>query len=444
MANMNVPMFRGDGSALDPDPQLFFNQVASCMMMQEPEWTDEKQMSWFQLQLVPGSDAADWFEETKLANARHTASMTEIKAHFDAQWPPKPRSKKTVSDKLEAVLAYKLDEKKMLDMVDNAYVYENWAHQMRKLAKGISDPDGLHAGAVRDGLPPPLRKLVSEPTSFEDLASKVMGVRRKALKEAMEERQEVTKLNEELRQVRATARAAPETPTRGATAALAGLSFNRATQQPPLQSLLSAFTQAAQPNSRAPQAQAQAGGQSRGGYVFLTHSDADKELRLRDVRERRDDFQRTKLPRATTQAEYDAQTREFLRVHGNVLATEQRPCPLTIGTADAGTGECIDCGYGHRREEVCQGERLSYRERDYRRMAAYLHSRRNNAGAGENRGGATPTAAPAPSQTAVQQAATQLFLLWAAGMAAQSGNSGGGTDIGAGDVEQGNGSGTSA
>lgn len=93
-------------------------------MTQEPEWKDTKQMGWFRLQLVPGSEAADWFEDVTAGDPTKTASISTIKQHFNAQWPPKPRTKKSASDKLEVVLAYKLEEGKMLDVVDGTYAYE--------------------------------------------------------------------------------------------------------------------------------------------------------------------------------------------------------------------------------------------------------------------------------------------------------------------------------
>lgn len=77
---------------------------------------------------------------------------------------------------------------------------------------------------------------------FRDLATKVQAVQKKALEEAIEDRAEVTGLCQELVSSRACQRATPNTPTKGATAALANMSFARAnTNQQPLQSLLAAL-----------------------------------------------------------------------------------------------------------------------------------------------------------------------------------------------------------
>lgn len=380
----NVPIFRGDGSAADPKPQLFFNMCESYLMDRQPEYDNPKQMRWFRLKLEPGSDAEEWFDALQ---ATQRADMSTLRPVFDTQFPPDPKATKSVQDKWERLLKHVLLEEKMLDIDDDGvYAYVKWGARMLTLSKGISDSNGLQAGQIRDLLPKPLKRLVGEVSTFQDLATKVQGVKKKALEEAVEDRAEVTKLRQELASSRSYQRAAPETPTRGATAAMANMGFARAnTTQQPLQSLIAALTGGtAVQGQQAPRAPNTAFGQrGGGGFQPLKHSDEDIALRTRAPAVRLADFNRTKLRRTTTVEEYRAQVAEFDRAHGNVLSTECRAYPLTPGTADAGTGECIDCGLARHRDEACTTPRLSYKERDYRRMAsAVTWAARPNAGGG--------------------------------------------------------------
>lgn len=434
-----VPTFRGDGSASDPKPQLFFNKCESFLMDREPEWLAPKQIRWFRLKLEPGSEAEEWFDAL---TASEKADMATVKPLFDAAYPPDPKATKSVQDKWDRVLKHVLEEDRMLDLdEEGVYAYVRWGARMLTLSKGIDDTNGLQAGQLRDRLPKPLRKLVGEVTTFKDLATKVQAVKKKELEEAVEDRAEVTTLRQELASSRSYQRAAPETPTRGATAALANMSFGRAnTGQQPIQSLLAALAGAGglprAPAAQAPRVQNAAFAQ-RGGFQPLKHSDEDIALRTRQPAIRLADYQRTKLRRATTMEEYRAQIAEYDRTHGNVLGTERRAYPITPGTADAGTGECMDCGYARHRDEACTRDRLSYKERDYRRMAgAIAWGVRRDGGGGAAAGAAAPN---------VNQVAANLFLLLTQAAQAMEAQSNDGGDGGAHieEVGQGNGDGVS-
>lgn len=227
-----VPTFRGDGSASDPKPQLFFNKCQSYLMDREPEWLAVKQIQWFRLKLEPGSEAEEWFDGLSTTNR---ADMPTLKPLFDAAYPPDPKATKSVQDKWDRLLKHVLVKDKMLDIdEDGVYAYVKWGARMLTLSKGIDDTNGLQAEQLQDRLPKPLRKLVGEVTTFKDLATKVQAVKKKELAEAVDDRAEVTTLCQELASSRSYQRAAPETPTRGATAAMANMGFARTntTQQP--------------------------------------------------------------------------------------------------------------------------------------------------------------------------------------------------------------------
>lgn len=173
----------------------------------------------------------------------------------------------------------------------------------------------------------------------------------------------------------------------------------------------------------------------------MKHSDADLALRTRAPAVRLADYQRTKLRRTTTVEEHRAQIADYDRTHGNILGTEQRGYPLTPGTDDSGTGECMDCGYRRHRGEDCTRPKLSFKERDYRRMAGAIawEIRRGGGDAGGGRGGAAASGVP-PN---LNQAAANIFLLLSQAANAIQAQQGGDSDHGAHieEVRPGNGDG---
>lgn len=185
----SVPTFRGDGSSGDPKPQLFFNKCESFLMDRQLEYNAAKQMRWFKLKLEPGSEVEEWYD---VLDAADKQDMDTLRPFFDTAFPPDPKATKTVQDKWDRLLKHILVEDRMLDIdEDSVYVYVKWGMRMLTLSKGIDDANGLQAGQLRDQLPRSLRKLVGEVSSFRDLATKVQGVRKKALEEAVEDRAEV-------------------------------------------------------------------------------------------------------------------------------------------------------------------------------------------------------------------------------------------------------------
>lgn len=401
-----VPIFRGDGSATDPKPQLFFNKCRSFLMDREPGWADSKQMDWFALKLEPGSEAEEWFDKLQSSEKQ---DMATLKPLFDTAYPPDPKATKSVQDKWDRLLKYVLDEDRMLDVdEEGVYQYVKWGARMHTLSKGIDDTNGLQVSQIRDRLPKPLRRLVGEATTFKDLADKVKAVKKKTLEEAVEDRAEVNNLRRELA-ARPQARSQAEASTKELSAAIASMSLARPNTQP-LQALMTALAGAAAPQAvQAPRVQPNAG-LARGAFQFLRHTEADIALRERDPAVRLADYQRTKLRRATNAEEYRAQIAEYERVHGNVLGTERRGYPLTPGTADAGSGECMDCGHVRHQGVACTMNKLTFKERDYRRMAGAIEWGIRRAGAARGAmGGAAAAAGPAAPN--VNQTAANLFLL---------------------------------
>lgn len=384
-------------------------------MDKEPAWADPKQMEWFALKLEPGSEAEEWFDNLQAAEKD---SMVTLKAIFDTAYPPDPKATKTIQDKWDRLCKYILEEDHMLDVDENGvYEYVRWGARMLTLSKGISDVNGLQASQIRDQLPKPMRRLIGEVVTFQELATKVQAVKKRVLEEAVEDRAEVATLRRELASSRTNQRAAADTSTKALTAAMSNLTFGKTnSQQSQLQSVISALANGMAPRAQqaigmaqktpqaaqAPRGQNAAAGQ-QGGFQFLRHSDADIELRARAPEVRLADYQRTKLRRTTTMEDFRAQVTEYERTHGNILATERRGYPLTPGTHDSGSGECVDCGYGRHRGEACTSPKLSYKERDYRRMASTI--------AWEIRKAGGVVAAPAAAAPNVNQATANLFML---------------------------------
>lgn len=126
---------------------------------------------------------------------------------------------------------------------------------------------------------------------------------------------------------------------------------------------------------------------------FSIHTPEDQVLRTRPIHLRLSNYLRTKLPRATTQEEYQHQITKYQQTHPGLLPTEQHPYPLSPGTADAALGKCYECGYKHRRDENHGGTKLKFEETSYRRMAGTV----TNANTGR-----PPAAHAAPTAPATQ------------------------------------------
>lgn len=371
----DIPTFRGDGLAADPDPQIFFDQCEAMWMEQDPQWTWPRQLGWFLLKLERGSEAKEWL--TKL-NPQPT-SVDELRTAFDTRFPPKPIVTKTVIDKFERLEAHvkALTEQNMLTADERGTPYYlTWVAKVDVMAKGITDTDGLLAMQLWDKTPESLRTVVETVSSFSDLVSKVQAVSKKRLEMAVAATARLERLTM-LAEGASRAQTTPETPTRGATAAFANMAFGGAKKQTPIPSFLSALTNAANAQITRPQTTTN-GRRAAGRYTENDHA-----LRNRAVETRLVDFLRTKLPRVTTPEAHRAQVAEFERGNPGLLPTEQRPYPLTPGTVDAGTNECYECGQMHRRDEGHLGPTLDSKEISYRSMAGYVtrHTRRPGGGA---------------------------------------------------------------
>lgn len=149
------------------------------------------------------------------------------------------------------------------------------------------------------------------------------------------------------------------------------MGFNWNTQQqPPLESLLAAMTR--YPQNAIPHTPALALAPAfilqrpQGGSNYAQYTPQDLALRERDLATRLADLNRTRLPRATMADAYTAHIAEYNRLHGNSMPTEQRAYPLTPGTADIGSRECLDCGYVHGEQTTCGHEHMSFKECIYR------------------------------------------------------------------------------
>ncbi|KAF7978283.1 hypothetical protein HWV62_1134 [Athelia sp. TMB] len=344
-----VGTFRGDGSVSDQDPQVFFDKCRAVWIEAEPPWEFARQLEWFEIKLERNSEARAWFETAKQAGI---GSAAALKSAFDTEYPPKPTTVKTVQDKWDRLQKH-VETLTMANMLnrdkDGAAEYINWAATFDRLSKGIADTGGLLATQIRNKLPPPLKKLVDPPASFADLATKVQGVSRTRLEEEVEAENKMLQLTELVEKGLRT-RTAPAAPARNATS----------TPQ----------TAGAQGSNGQPRSQAGFG--AFGARRFSRHTAEDQDLRLRPQAQRRTDYERTKLRRATTEEEYQRQVAEYERANPGLLPTEQRPYPLSPGTADSGTGECYECGYAHRRNEDHRGPKLKFEETNYRRMAGVV------------------------------------------------------------------------
>lgn len=352
---------------------------------QEPQWDIGRVLGWFRLKLERGSGARTLFD---VLAAVDKVSIYMLCTAFDAQYPPKPKSTKTVQDKWEHLEAHiaSLTNESMLRRDDRGTPgYLTWAGKLGVLPKDIADMGGLLATQQRAKLPSALKEMVHTVSSFTDLAIQVKAVPRQHLEERVEAEKKLVKLME-MAEKASKARAAPDTPTQGATLALANMSFRRA--KAPIQSLVNALasTMGTQPQRAQGGSGAfggrRAGGGGNGGNQLARHTTEDLALCDQPMAQSYADFMRTKLRRATTRDEHGAQVAEYKRAHPNLLPTKQWPYPLSPGTADVASNKCYNCGMVHRRDVEHIGPRLEFEESNYRGMAGVvvLHHRRDGGG----------------------------------------------------------------
>lgn len=369
MTSGDIPTFRGDGLYDDPKPQSWFNQCRAKLM--DTDWSDSKTMEWFQLKLEPGTDADTWYTNLDVA---FKGSMSLIKTQFDIAFPADPNPSKSITDKWARLISYVLTESKMMEVdAEGKFGYASWATQMQKYATGITDTGGVLVDQVHATcLPSVLQDLTPKGVSFLELANNIRAVERSKLVKAFSKEQRTRAIETELEATKH--RVAPGMSTRDVTAAFGNMGLSRTnTQPPPFFNTLRTTQQTAQANQGIPARRATGIAPVANGLA--QHSAADIALRSRDLPTRLADLTRTALPRATTTAEYNTQVTAYFTAHGNVLPTEQRPFPLTPGTANIGSRECHSCGRIHDRPPgvICTAERLPYKERNFRMTCSVIH-----------------------------------------------------------------------
>lgn len=378
----NIQTFRGNGSSLDPKPQSFFKacraHIIGMVGVGEPE-----KMEWFELKLEAASEAEKWYDKL---DSQYKKSMSTLKPEFDKRFPPEVVKELTAADKWDTLSKFKLSEEEMMTLdADGVTGYSKWASKMLRMSDGVDDTNKVFVPMViKNQIPTVLRKLVDKPDTFAELAKQIQGVDRTLLDEKLEKKKVQRAQETYIAQKKAAdaaqasgprQRPAPETPTRGAAGLMANMSFGSPmAQSQPIQSLFAQLQrQQSQQQQHAPPAPAVAPQPRRpaAGGSWAEPTAEDAALRLREPAVRMADLIRTKLARATNQNDYNAQVAAFDTAHGNAVPTEARPYPLTPGTADIATRECIGCGYVH--DGACVQPRIPVKERTYRIAANVIH-----------------------------------------------------------------------
>ncbi|KAG6838955.1 hypothetical protein C0991_007042 [Blastosporella zonata] len=345
MADTDLPPFHGDKQ--DESPRDFINRIKKFFMFgRGRDESDMDKIDYFSFSLKDGGVAAAWFEG--LAPEKKD-TWTNLMIAFDERWPATQAATKTLSERQEELAEIKLREEELGTKVTVAgadvHAHVAWADRVERAAKAIPDNDNLLVRQSRSNMPPSLKALVpASRATWKTFCDAVRAVNMADLREEMEERKRTSKLEEEVRQLRTIA-AAPPAPTKALTVALGTSTPTPAFMIPRV-------------NNAAPVMQPRPAQQN----TQQQRSDAEKWTLIQQLPQ----------PEAisdASRARYHAAVNQWHAINLRAYAaTEDRPYPLTPGTAPLGSRECTGCGrVGHLENNCTATTRIPQIESRWRR-----------------------------------------------------------------------------
>ncbi|KAG6808845.1 hypothetical protein H0H92_002614, partial [Tricholoma furcatifolium] len=332
MPDLDLQPFHGDRD--DESPRDFINSIKKFFMFgRGQEESDADKIEYFSFSLKDGGAAATWF--ANLAPDRKQ-TWAGLLAAFDERWPGTQATEKTQSEKQDELMEMKLTEedlgKKVVVKGVEVYSHVAWADKVERAAKTIPDTNNLLVKSTRLNMPSTLRALVpASKSTWKTFCDAVRAVDIADMKEMKEEKQRTRKLEDEIRDLKAKA-ATPPTPSKALAATLSKVQLGAPIPAP-------VFTPkpAANPGPQTPAQTTQA----------PARTDADKWAMI----------QRMARPDPASDASRAAYRTAINQWHAanprSYAAHEDRPYPLTPGTAPLGSGECTGCGYTGHIENAC-------------------------------------------------------------------------------------------
>ena len=355
--------------------------------------TDTKKIECFRNNLDYEGTADLWFDDL---DAGSKDTWVHLVNAFEIRWPKATVPKASKSERIRALKEWVVKPDELGKKTESAggkevWSHIKWANGLNAKVRDANDTGGLLLQDVFESLPAPLRDLVRHKTrtTYDELADAVRDVDVLDLKETVSKH---AKDEETARLARILA-----SPTKAIRESMANTHLQYPQRPYPNPPYMTPRASAPDPfnggggrgsipfSSTRAATFAPIRGNGPGGLGFGRGSRGTTgrvmaqgpSLRDRPVGERFNDLQRFALPHnpdtEAGRAAYQAQVADWHRTNPNGRPDEQRPYPLTPGTAVVGSRECWDCGHvGHMQGPACQGGGLPEPEREWRRIASFI------------------------------------------------------------------------
>ncbi|KAJ7357915.1 hypothetical protein DFH08DRAFT_687027 [Mycena albidolilacea] len=298
MTDTTVKLFKGDN--VGENATDFLNGIRRRFLTTST-YSEEEKIKYFELSLKDGSYASLWFSKLTAAEKKTFKDLTMV---FRLQWPAKEMAEKSKGEQQEELLSMALDPLVVGVRVEEDGILEwshvRWARKVAELGARVDKDSALITQVLKNIPDALLLQLGPKRETWAELAGLIA--------------------------VNATIALLQQTPTRGLTAAFSNMAMAspaRARGDPVCRNLFPAANTAAKPVPR-------------------YRPDQERLQMIRAVPV-------TIQPRTPAgQVLYVQQMAAYTQAHGAGKPSEDRPYPLTPGTAAVGSGECHQCGQlGH-------------------------------------------------------------------------------------------------
>ncbi|KAJ7265606.1 hypothetical protein C8J57DRAFT_1511366 [Mycena rebaudengoi] len=323
MSEPSPALFKGD--AAGENATDFLNAIRRRILL-SPAWKDDEKIEYFELSLKSGSYAKSWY--TKLP-AKEKDTFRNLTRAFQAQWPEREMAVKEKGELQEELLNIVLTpaEVGVRFEEDGVEVWGQvrWVVKVAELAARIKDDGGLIPQVLKNIPDSLLLRLGPKRSTWAELVQTIRDIPTTDVASVRRLEDRMATMEAQINTANSTITALQQTPTRGLTAAFSGMAASSPARKDPVRRTL---FPAAVANTATP----------RGPY----RPDAERMQMLLASPV-------TIHPRnAAGMAAYAQQLTTYNQKHGTLKPSEDRPYPLTPGTAPIGSGECHKCGLmGH-------------------------------------------------------------------------------------------------
>ncbi|KAF7348940.1 CCHC-type domain-containing protein [Mycena venus] len=323
MTDANPRLFRGDG--INENATDFLNTIRRRNLL-SPTWKDEEKLEFFELSLKSGSYAKSWYNKLP---ATEKDTFKNLAAAFQKQWPEKEMAEKEKGELHEELLSLVLRPEDVGVRIEEDGIQEwghvRWAIKAAELAAHVGDSGGLVPQVLKNIPDSLLLRLGPKRGTWPELVQTMKDVPSTDITSVRRMETRLAGLETLITNTNATIASLQRTPTRGLTAAFSGMAASSPARNDPVRRNL--FPAAAA---------------NPAGPMRAYRPDAERLQMILGA------------PvvihacNAAGLAAYNQQIAAYTQKHGSRKPSEERPYPLTPGTAAVGSGECHKCGLiGH-------------------------------------------------------------------------------------------------